>query len=333
MKFSVGYQPDELFRQSVLRHADAVRELYFPWGGFSTGRGVSAGSAFQRKLEEDLTAYSAAGLSMNWLLNGNCYGRYAQSRAFFQKVGDGADELKARFGLRSVTTASPLIARFLKNNFPELEIRASVNMETGTPEAVEYLLPWFDSFYLKREYNYDFARLKRMREFTRARGKKLFLLANSGCLNFCSARTFHDNLVAHQHEIAEMDNALDFHGICHLFLKDGELGRNLLSHTNFIRPEDVARFEPWCDGMKLATRTSRNPSLIVEAYASGFAHGNLLDLTEPAHAGHFHPNILLSGRIPADWLERRWRCGKTCESCGWCAEIQARATVSLNPEF
>ena len=58
MKFSVGYQPDELFRQSVLRHADAVRELYFPWGGFSTGRGVSAGSAFQRKLEEDLTAYS-----------------------------------------------------------------------------------------------------------------------------------------------------------------------------------------------------------------------------------------------------------------------------------
>ena len=59
----------------------------------------------------------------------------------------------------------------------------------------------------------------------------------------------------------------------------------------------------------------------------------LLDLTEPAHAGHFHPRILLSGRIPADWLDRRWKCGKNCEICGFCAEIQARATVSLNPEF
>ena len=85
--------------------------------------------------------------------------------------------------------------------------------------------------------------------------------------------------------------------------------------------------------MKLATRTSRNPSLIVEAYTSGSAHGNLLDLTEPAHAGHFHPRILLSGRILADWLDRRWKCGKNCEICGFCAEIQARATVSLNPEF
>ena len=34
MKFSVGYQPDELFRQSVLRHADTVRELYFPGADF-----------------------------------------------------------------------------------------------------------------------------------------------------------------------------------------------------------------------------------------------------------------------------------------------------------
>ena len=38
MKFSVGYQPDELFRQSVLRHADTVRELYFPVGRIFHGK-------------------------------------------------------------------------------------------------------------------------------------------------------------------------------------------------------------------------------------------------------------------------------------------------------
>lgn len=38
--------------------------------------------------------------------------------------------------------------------------------------------------------------------------KKLdpFRLANSGCMNFCSGQTFHDNLVAHEREINEIVN-------------------------------------------------------------------------------------------------------------------------------
>ena len=35
-----------------------------------------------------------------------------------------------------------------------------------------------------------------------AEGKELYMLANSGCLNNCSAHVFHDNLVAHEAQIA-----------------------------------------------------------------------------------------------------------------------------------
>ncbi len=328
MRFAFGYQPDEELKRSVLRRLDAVREVYFPWGGFTTGRGLAAESGRER-LAADLRTYADAGLALDWLLNGNCYGGEAQSRAFFQRVGDQAEYLIETFGLAVVTTASPLIARFLKTNFPALEIRASVNMEIGTPEGVEYLLPWFDSFYLKRECNYDLAALRRMRAYTARHGKKLFLLANSGCLNFCSARTFHDNLVAHQHELARHDNALDFHGLCHRFLDDPAHRAALLAHTNFIRPEDVEAFAPYCDGMKLATRTTRRPAEIVEAYADGRWHGNLWELTEPTHAGRFYPEILDNRALSGAYLEQRWRCDRNCESCGRCASMQQQATRRL----
>jgi len=50
-------------------------------------------------------------------------------------------------------------------------------MEIGTPEGVEYLEDYFDSFYLKREYNHDRAVILRMRDFCHSHGKKMYLLA------------------------------------------------------------------------------------------------------------------------------------------------------------
>ena len=35
------------------------------------------------------------------------------------------------------------------------------------------------------------------------------MLANSGCLNFCAAQIFHDNLVAHESEVSETVNVCD----------------------------------------------------------------------------------------------------------------------------
>ena len=303
-----------------------VSELYFPWGKFTTGRGVSAD---MEQMTEDLKRFKMAGFKFCLLLNGNCYGSEALSGKFFDRLGNAIMEMMSLFGVSSVTTASPVIAAFLKKNFSFLHIRASVNMEIGTPEGVEYLLDDFDSFYLKREYNYDLARLLRMRDFCRSKGKKLYILANSGCLNFCSARTFHDNLVAHQHEIAQMDNAVTFHGVCTKFLSAGKNKENLLAKSNFIRPEDVAIYEELCDGMKLATRTNFNPLQIVHAYFNGKFSGNLLDLTEPAHSALFPGEIIANRKIPEDYAARRFSCDKICEKCDFCKNIQNNATVKL----
>ena len=99
-------------------------------------------------------------------------------------------------------------------------MRASVNMEIGTIEGMSYVSKLFDSFYIRRELNKNLPMLLKLRKWCNDHGKEMYLLANSGCLNNCSAHIFHDNLVAHEAEISAMDNGYQFRGVCWDFLSD-----------------------------------------------------------------------------------------------------------------
>ena len=324
MKFQVGYQNHPGLIGYLLNNREKISGVYFPWKDFTTGRGILPDEV-KGALAGDLRKLSDAGIRLCLLLNGNCYGSKTLDCDFYRQLGDTVEHLAGTYNMVKITTASPLIAGFVHRNFPGIEICASVNMEIGTPEGVGYLLDDFDCFYLKREYNYDLERISVMRDFCRKHGKKLYILANSGCLNFCSARTFHDNLVAHQHEIG--DGAISFHGMCTQFLQKADNVKNILGKSNFIRPEDIHYYEDLCDGMKLATRTNFNPLQIVHAYFNGKFNGNLLDLTEPAHSALLSGAIVANNRIPAEYAEHRFRCGNRCEACDFCREIQEKATI------
>ena len=337
MKLLVGYQlrEDRRFLDSILEYKDQISEVYFSWGNLPNGRnsvlhhaGFSPLEAMNRQ-REDLKQIAGAGISLNLLLNGNCYGRRSLSRGFFQEIGDLTDELRSSMRLRSITTASPVIAKFLRENFPDLSIRASVNLGIGTEEGVAYLSPWFDGFYARRELNRDWEGLKRFSEMLRRRGKQVYLLANSGCLNDCSARHFHDNLVAHEQEIAEMDNAFSFRGICRDYLEADDHRQELLRISNWIRPEDLARYDELADGAKLATRVSRNPEMILRAYAEGRFSGNLLQLTEPDFSALYHPMALDNSHIPQNYWEKTVRCDRNCTACGYCRDVMRRALRPL----
>ena len=301
MKFSVGYQlrKDSDFIQKLITYKPHIYEVYFSWGDFPNGRNNQLKRddmlpwEAQNKQMEDLKKLSDAGVELNLLFNANCYGSDSQSRAFFTKVGDTIDYIKSHYGLASVTTTSPLIAKFIKNNFENLHTRASVNMGIGSIEGMQYIAAYFDSFYMKRELNRDFDAIKKLYNWCTENGKELYLLANSGCLNNCSAHNFHDNLVAHENEIAKMDNAYDFQGICKEFLRKEENYKALIENTNFIRPEDVHMYRPYFKAAKLATRVNPRPIRILESYIKGSYSGNILELLEPAH--NIYPYIVENG--------------------------------------
>ena len=305
MKFSVGLgqRRSETFLDEVISAADNIGEVYFSYGDYPNGRnsqlmveGLTPEEAAEQQ-QRDLRRLSEAGISLNVLFNAMCYGKDSQSRVFFEGIGDTVYNLLSNYKLTAVTTTSLLIAKFIKENFPELDVRASVNMGIGTTEGLEYVQDYFDSFYAAREYNRDFNRLSILKDWCENRGKRIYGLANSGCLNFCSAHTFHDNLVAHEAEIAKMDNGYDFRGVCRDYLSNPKNHAALFENTSFIRPEDLHYFENIFSGMKLATRVHKNPERVLRSYLGGKASGSALSLLEPDHTGVIYPYILENAKI------------------------------------
>ena len=300
MKFTVGLQyTNDSFLECILENKDHIHEVYFAWGDFPNGRSNQLQNAqfapweLQARQTEYLQQLHNAGIWLNLLFNANCYGKDSQSRAFFNKIGQTMDYIQSNFGLHSVTTTSPLIAKFVKNNFETVAVRASVNMEIGTEQGMDYLAEYFDGYYMKRELNRDLEAVACLSRWCDQNGKKLHMLANSGCLNHCSAHNFHDNLVAHEQEIAQMDNAYQFGGICREYLKSEAHYKSLIEDTNFVRPEDIGKYEPYFEAVKLATRISKNPAQILRSYIRGKYSGNVLELLEPAH--NIYPYVIENG--------------------------------------
>lgn len=332
MKYSVGYQifPDNSFIDEIIFLKDCVEEVYFSWGDFPNGRNWQTQQTFPpwiavKKMISDIKMISESGIKLNLLFNGNCYGGASLSRSFFNKIGETIDYIKAEFNLASVTTTSPVIAKFIKKNFEEIAVRASVNMEIGTVRGMDYISEYFDGYYMKREFNRDFSKIQELKNWCGNHGKTLHILANSGCLNNCSAHNFHDNLVAHESEIAKMDNRYEFHGICHEYLKNHEKRISLVRDSNFIRPEDIKLYEPYFDSVKLATRVSDKAVLILKSYAAQNYSGNILELLEPNHAGRIYPYVLDNKRLKNDYLF----CSHNCISCGKCEENFKNALLNL----
>ena len=309
MKYSVGYQlrEDADFLECMIANKEHINEVYFSWGDFANGRnnqlrqtGLTPWEA-QIKQEAELRWLSEEGLKFNLLFNATCYGKDSQSKAFFAKIGETVTYIQEKMGLVSITTTSPLIAKFIKENFEGIDVRASVNMSIGTIEGMDYVGEYFDSYYLKRELNRDFDKIAELKQWCDKNGKTLYGLANSGCLNNCSAHVFHDNLVSHESEIAAMDNGYAFEGICRKYLAKGENAHALLDYTSFIRPEDIKRYEGIFPAMKLATRVSMYPVKILKAYIEKGAHtGSVLDLLEPNHTGLFYPYLLENREIKSE---------------------------------
>ena len=342
MKLAVGYpllvdDTDEPFIRVVERFREDVGEVYFSWPGDPSARSVIGNRngqpdwQVQERLENDLAAFGKMGIKLDLLFNANCGGGSAISRRLANHVCSVIDRVREAAGLDVVTTTSPFIAHVVKQRYGNLEIRASVNMRIGTVEALAYVEDQFDSFYIQREYNRDFERIEQLQEWAKDRGKKLLLLANSGCLRFCSTQTFHDNMVAHEQQISRTDNVPCEVLACRNYLRNSDNWAAILQST-WIRPEDLDRYEGCFPLIKLATRMHHNPAMVIQAYSRRRYQGNLLDLLEPGHGSLLQGFVIDNCRFPQDWFDRVTECSKQCHRCGYCREVLKEVLVDAEME-
>ena len=208
-------------------------------------------------------------------------------------------------------------------NFPDIEVRASVNMRLRNTLALEYLAPFYDSYYICRDVQRDLPTFRKMAAWCRDHGKKLCMLANSGCVRNCPWQVFHETLLAHNFvkTFMEMNNE-NLGLVCNQIFSRKSLRANFLRCT-WIRPEDVPVFEPELETIKLSTREAKYPLEIAEAYLNGSYDGDLLRLMDPIHTFGFRPYRVDNKSFPADWVTSgiAGKCAENCVHCGKCEEV------------
>lgn len=332
MVFAIGYKHQsegERFSSLALDY-DQVQEVYFPWVDEPSGRPVLGfgegddSDTIKEVLSDELCALRAAGRKLDLLLNANCYGEFAMGRRLEVRICDIISELESWGCMPDiVTAASPFVAFCIKQNFPQIETRASVNMRLTTLQAMRYLSPLFDSFYIGRDVQRNIDTLQSFSEWAHSNGKKIGILANSGCLRNCPWQTYHDNLIAHSDQAQKHIRSEKFNPhLCWTLYQDPSNFPEILKAT-WIRPEDIDKYAPCVDFVKLATRQHSLPRLVVDAYCSRSYDGNLLDLFEPGFTPAFtkHGVLLDNSAFPEDWSEKVGHCVRECTECGYCEKI------------
>ena len=335
-KFAVGHflteKPDDpaSFRVLAERFADRLREVYFPWPGLSNARAkVYDNPDDEARIAADLKYCREHGMKLDILANATCYGEEAFTEEQRLLIVDIIKKLD-RMGLypEIVTTTSPYIAKVFKTSFPDIEVRASVNMRLRNTLAFEYLAPLYDSYYICRDVQRDLPTFRKMAAWCRDHGKKMCMLANSGCVRNCPWQVFHETLLSHRFTdtFSEMESQ-KLELLCNHVFMEKKTYADFLRCT-WIRPEDIHVFEPELETIKLSTREANYPIEIVEAYVNASYDGNLLRLMDPYHGLGFRPNRIDNKSFPADWVTSgiAGNCANNCVHCGKCEKILKQVT-------
>lgn len=334
-KLAVGYQYSEkyAFSSIVEKYKDSIEEVYFAWVDQASGRSMLGGYdgyfdyGLQNIMLKELKRIKGMRIKLDLLMNANCYGEDAMSEVLRGRVCSVIDYLCEQGAAPDIlTTTSPAIAHMVKERYPDMEVKASVNMKISTVKGMQYVSHLFDSFCVAKECNRDLERLKALKEWASDHHKKITILANSGCMRDCSGQIFHDNMVAHEAQIAKQKNINFLPYMCWNYLKDRSHFVSVLQNT-WIRPEDIYHYEGLVDTVKLATRAHHLPGMVIGAYAKGHYDGNLLDLFEPGFGPAFAPWVIDSSRVPEDFWERTTECDKACENCEYCSRVLEHVLV------
>ena len=329
--FEVGYRQsdsDFSFVAMVENFRDSVDNVYFPWLNTPSGR-ASLGDkngwndwGIQEVLEKDIKSIKRMGIKLNLLFNASCYGELAISKYLSRYVLSVIERLES-IGVKPdiVTTCSPFIADVIKKHHKDIRTRASINMKIGTMQGMEYLSDFFDEYNMQREYNRDISHIKDLKKWADARGKKLVLLVNSGCLYDCSAQSFHDNMVAHETEIGKTENIAEFDLTnCRRLMRNPANWKYIFQAT-WVRPEDIHHYTQFFPVVKLATRMHQNPWMVLQAYTSGFHPGALTDLLEPCFSGELGDKMIANQSFPENWFEKTASCERICDNCRYCEAV------------
>ncbi len=320
---AVGWFDNLPFAETCEAYLPRIREVFFAWPGVTASRPSDPWTPERRaRIVSDLTWAREHGLELDTIFNANCYGDIAMSEELADHVSEKFAEMDA-CGLfpEHLTTTSPFIATVVRQRFPSVKIRLSVNTDITTENALGYMTELFDSFYIGLSEHRRLDAVKRMSAWAEAHGKTACLYANSGCLRNCPFHQFHNNLHGHNRMRQSAAGATFGFSVfrCRTNYERGRYEDFL--RGLWIRPEDLPLYEPFVGVVKLATRRHPHPEKIIKAYATCSYHGDLAELTDPFFRFPSAVDNDALGASPLWPLVRDCEDANHCRACGRCAEL------------
>ena len=145
-KLAVGWFDNESFVGSCADHVSRIKEVFFAWPGVTASRPMDDWTPARRsQIVSDLRWARDNGIELDAIFNANCYGDIAISETLADHVTTMLKEMDAD-GLfpEHLTTTSPFIATVVRQRFPSVKIRFSINMDIDSEIALKYVDDLYD---------------------------------------------------------------------------------------------------------------------------------------------------------------------------------------------
>ncbi|MFH1391665.1 MAG: U32 family peptidase [Candidatus Diapherotrites archaeon] len=178
----------------------------------------------------------------------------------------------------SITIANPMLMLFVKDNFPDFKICASVVLDiTSLEEARFYKSLGVDRIILSKNLNKNY---KRIREISENLNVEIQLVVNDPCLHQCPIRNYH-NLTTSFSSMGIV-NSSEYLSFCTLMCRKRMLENpEEIAKASWIRPEDMQIYRnAGVNSFKLVDRKESTYWIkrAIKAYSGESYDGNLADL-------------------------------------------------------
>jgi len=336
LEFSVPYNGNpetlsELFRLNRLGK-NRIREIYLSGPQENSGSGRIMPKIDFDEFTEIVAKIHNEGIRVNLTLNSTCEGSEWYSQEVVSQTMEYLRQVHKEHGVEAVTIANPLYISKVREQFPDIEICASVlgNIDC-VQRAVIYRRAGADTITPDVNINRDLSLLKEIKRVTSA---KLKLMVNEGCLYKCPFRQFHFNATSHvSKEVGRVRvdaSFADFFGACNPVISEDH---SQILKSCWIRPEDARKYGEITSLFKIVGRSQLNSMVIraTKAYLEESWGGDLLDIL-CASIKRF--SLTYGAYLDNESLEKYkffetvTTCDKNCSQCNYCEEL-ARKLIRL----
>lgn len=263
---------------------------------------------------KDYIEYSKLnGIDFNYIMNTTCHGDL--SNVELNRILHKQIELLKKCGVDNITVSTPYLMEFLKTNYPEIRVVASINM---CPSSVSQILQLQEMgvkrIVLDRNINRNYRLLKNIKNTCEM---DFELLANSLCLPFCIMHHYHNNLNSHFSKDAD-DGFVQCYPYAKCFATYIE-NPILMICSGWIRPEDLKLYtDLGIDKFKIDGRGIPKDIIlsVVEPYMAEKFEGNLFDLMFSGRNTRRSISAFLDNREADGFINSLFNDGIDCRYCG-----------------